>query len=563
MLRYAQGASQTDPELDGYPNYHFLTTPTGNADQRKLMLEKGINAAATVVAGGQARRPVIGIRSSPWKAGHETNPWHDEFNLERGHVRYYGDHKSTTGGMPGATVGNRALLEAWVMHQATTVEERRLAPPLLLYCSETVNRGGETVVKGHISFCGVAVIERLEQVTQEDAKTGVKFPNLALDLVVLDLADTGDALDMRWIDDRRDASLQIELTERHAPTAWKTWVREGRGAIPRLRRHVAPSEVGIGVREPSMGSLLERTLQERLNPAGLFDAIERLHVQETAGNSTSYQPLTLLWAIGRLAAAQPRMVGWRDFQAAVAPLLREHGKPESQVSPQHPFWNLRSGTLWEVAEMGAPVADPAQAARLDRVNPVAGLTVQTAMLLEDPSVRGRVVRTLLTRHLPDVNHARLLVDVGLEGYDSAAGASSFDLQATLAEGSAGVTARRAVTTYQLIRDSQVAKDVKKLYDHHCQVCGLRLQTGRGGYSEAAHIRGLGAPHHGPDHVSNLLCLCPNHHVLFDTFTIYIDRDGMVRAAADQSEIGRLRDHPSHEISLEHISYHRQLCGHDA
>lgn len=35
------------------------------------------------------------------------------------------------------------------------------------------------------------------------------------------------------------------------------------------------------------------------------------------------------------------------------------------------------------------------------------------------------------------------------------------------------------------------------------------------YAEAAHIRALGSPHNGPDVIENVLCLCPNHHVLFD------------------------------------------------
>ncbi|MEU8076033.1 HNH endonuclease [Catellatospora citrea] len=172
------------------------------------------------------------------------------------------------------------------------------------------------------------------------------------------------------------------------------------------------------------------------------------------------------------------------------------------------------------------------------------------------------MRVLLTRHLADLDHAALLADIGLAGYDSAAGVPTIYPQGTLADGSEGETARRAITAYRVVRDSQVAKAVKELHDHHCQVCGLRLQTSNGGYSEAAHIRGLGAPHHGPDRLTNLLCLCPNHHVLFDTFTIYIDRDGIVRGAADGSPISELRYHARHRIDPEHVSYHRQLCGQD-
>ena len=58
--------------------------------------------------------------------------------------------------------------------------------------------------------------------------------------------------------------------------------------------------------------------------------------------------------------------------------------------------------------------------------------------------------------------------------------------------------------------------LKVRYNNACQFCGERL--GIGGdkyYAEAAHIKGLGEPHNGPDKVGNMLVLCPNHHLQFD------------------------------------------------
>ncbi|BCB81201.1 hypothetical protein Pflav_076110 [Phytohabitans flavus] len=242
-MRYAQGASRVDVELDGHLNYHFVTTSPAAAHGRKLMLEAGINAAAIVETADGPRRPVISLRSSPWKAGHATNPWHDEFDLDHGHVRYYGDHKPSTMGLPGATAGNRALLDAWTLHAATDPRGRLQAPPLLIYRSITVNRDGRSLVKGHIEFCGAAIIERLEHVVQRDPESGRSFPNLVLDLAVIDLVDTGDALDMRWIDDRRNPELDAERAARHAPASWRRWIRDGKAAIPRVRRRVVSSRV--------------------------------------------------------------------------------------------------------------------------------------------------------------------------------------------------------------------------------------------------------------------------------------------------------------------------------
>lgn len=72
-----------------------------------------------------------------------------------------------------------------------------------------------------------------------------------------------------------------------------------------------------------------------------------------------------------------------------------------------------------------------------------------------------------------------------------------------------------------IRDNAVSRFVKKLYDFQCQVCGLSLRTGDGGFiAIGAHVQPLGEE--GADQLKNLLCLCPNHHDLLDTGGIWIN-----------------------------------------
>jgi hypothetical protein len=68
------------------------------------------------------------------------------------------------------------------------------------------------------------------------------------------------------------------------------------------------------------------------------------------------------------------------------------------------------------------------------------------------------------------------------------------------------------------RDQRLAWLIKDLYEHRCMACGSRLAVGLDPerfYAEAAHIKPLGKPHNGPDVASNLLVLCPNHHLQFD------------------------------------------------
>jgi putative restriction endonuclease len=107
------------------------------------------------------------------------------------------------------------------------------------------------------------------------------------------------------------------------------------------------------------------------------------------------------------------------------------------------------------------------------------------------------------------------------------------------------------TVLRIVRDTQQARKVKELYEYHCQICGVRLEGLAGPYAEAAHIRPLGMPHNGPDSLDNLLCLCPNHHVLFDYGGIAIADDFSLLGSD-----GRLTVKPQHQINLVHIQYHR-------
>lgn len=243
IVRYARGGHGLEAEVDGYLNFHYLTKAPIRAD-KQLLLEAGINKPAPLNACDGVRRPVMLLRSSPWKSGHESNPWEDVYDLDHGHVRYFGDHKVSTVGPVGATQGNRALLEAWNLHGSSRQEDRVVAPPLTLWRAVPVRgEAGQTINKGHLEFCGIGIIERLEMVIQRDPKGAGTFPNLVVDIVVIDLADQGDTVDWRWIDDRRDAALSAEETLRHAPASWRRWVKDGRVALPSIRRRVLSSRV--------------------------------------------------------------------------------------------------------------------------------------------------------------------------------------------------------------------------------------------------------------------------------------------------------------------------------
>ena len=119
---------------------------------------------------------------------------------------------------------------------------------------------------------------------------------------------------------------------------------------------------------------------------------------------------------------------------------------------------------------------------------------------------------------------------------------------------AGTTAPKRSTVYttRVIRNSEVGTYVKQAYGYRCQISGERLETPSGPYAEACHIQPVGKPHDGPDVVSNVLCLSPNMHVLFDLGAIGIADDLTILGRG-----GKLAVNPEHEISLEAIRYHRE------
>ena len=109
---------------------------------------------------------------------------------------------------------------------------------------------------------------------------------------------------------------------------------------------------------------------------------------------------------------------------------------------------------------------------------------------------------------------------------------------------------------RVVRDSKLSALVKNLYGHQYQVCGLSIKTKKGLYAEGAHIRPVGTPHDGDDSIPNLLCLCPNHHVMFDKGAFSLS-DNLTLIG---SERGKLTLHQKHIIDMNSVRYHRDIHG---
>ena len=108
--------------------------------------------------------------------------------------------------------------------------------------------------------------------------------------------------------------------------------------------------------------------------------------------------------------------------------------------------------------------------------------------------------------------------------------------------------RVSTTVNRIIRDTELARRVKMLHRHKCQICGHTIKLPNGSYyAEAHHIQPLGQPHNGPDDIGNIVCVCPNHHAELDYGVSQLSRS-------------RLADADGHVVMAKYIAYHNQtIC----
>jgi putative restriction endonuclease len=118
----------------------------------------------------------------------------------------------------------------------------------------------------------------------------------------------------------------------------------------------------------------------------------------------------------------------------------------------------------------------------------------------------------------------------------------------------GETSPRRSNVYstKVIRSSEVGSYIKQLYDHTCQISGVRLDTPTGPYAEACHIQPVGKPHNGPDVPGNVLCLSPNSHVLFDHGAIALTDDLTILGMDSEINVD-----PRHHLRIDCMEYHRE------
>jgi 5-methylcytosine-specific restriction enzyme A len=97
----------------------------------------------------------------------------------------------------------------------------------------------------------------------------------------------------------------------------------------------------------------------------------------------------------------------------------------------------------------------------------------------------------------------------------------------------------------IVRNNSLVRILKDIYRNTCQICETSLQIAENKYySEVHHIKPLGSPHNGPDKLDNMICICPNCHVLLDLGVIELNL--------------KILKNTKHIIDNEYIVYHNEV-----
>jgi len=290
--------------------------------------------------------------------------------------------------------------------------------------------------------------------------------------------------------------------------------------------------------EATVGHLLRRlgfTVEVSADPdaAELIKQITSLTVDRSSGRPALYQPITLLWAIGRAYRGGPRMESWDITHRQVGELLERHGRG-ARPRPDYPIAALRRAGLWELDADGDETPNAHGDTELrrwfDTHQPRSGL-VSWAYDLMQSSHRARVpaVGAILDTFFSDADPALLLEDVGLsetgisalmgedlpqdspaeEAYRKFCGIAD-----RYQERGAGGRAARALNV--LLRSAAARRAVLIRSGGRCENPGCTGQaedlTDSGdAILEVDHIKELAQG--GADNPAQMIALCPNCHAI--------------------------------------------------
>jgi 5-methylcytosine-specific restriction enzyme A len=296
--------------------------------------------------------------------------------------------------------------------------------------------------------------------------------------------------------------------------------------------------------EATVGRLLRRlgfTVQvgDALTPDVLADRLAKLRVYRSGGPPALYQPITLLWALGRARRGEPRLAAWPQTRQEVSDLLTRYGRSGEGDAVHYPIAALHGAGLWDLDAQpeSVPSAHGSSVPQrwFDEHQPNGGLVKPVYDLLRDsPEARAAAVRTLTCTYFTGADPTGLLAELGLTDpagsspAESALAALTEEQRQSLAQQYQRLCGRadahwqnlgdkRATRTtsvpirYEDARTAVMLRSQGRCENPRCSGDIQDLTDSGDPILEVDHLHDLAKG--GADHPAQMIALCPNCHAV--------------------------------------------------
>ena len=214
--------------------------------------------------------PLVNFHSNPFKEDENQTPWRDLIFQEEGRIIFNGDNYQASKNAA-STFGNKLILSVLDLYVSKEIDDRLKAPPIII--TRTIKHKGKT---GFREFIGFGLITESPKLVQQYEKTTNRvFSNYQFEVTLLKLYD-GEKFNWEWIDDRRDESISIINSLKHAPKSWKEWVKNGISTISKNRLRIKSYRILSEKEQSNMPNKNREIIDQLLNvhyPNPVIDGI--------------------------------------------------------------------------------------------------------------------------------------------------------------------------------------------------------------------------------------------------------------------------------------------------
>ncbi|GHC74325.1 HNH endonuclease signature motif containing protein [Streptomyces violaceochromogenes] len=290
----------------------------------------------------------------------------------------------------------------------------------------------------------------------------------------------------------------------------------------------------------------------------LVHRVTHLKVNRSSGDPALYQPIALLWAMGRALRGEPRLLPWLETEEALKALLERHGMRGERLRPDYPIASLHHVEVWTLHGYAEPVTNAHGDAKVRRWftanQPVGGLAEPLYELFRDSEVtRLAVIDELVETFFNGLDFTPLLVDVGLSDVEATdlpetteqepeqwlITAAEYERGCRLIEQREAKTREKRVSrTVQSPRRSRAARHLVlrrskgRCENPQCTGQPADVTDRKHPILEVDHVVDLASG--GRDHPSQMVALCPNcHAVKTRGSTREVLREILLRVAAER------------------------------